>query len=58
MDVISNALQDLAYEVRRLRDEHLHEREKMMLRLENASLRLEQKLLAGEIADRETAEDS
>ncbi len=58
MDVVSNALQDLAHEVRRLREEHLHEREKMMLRLENASLRLEQKLLAGEVAGRDAVEDS
>ncbi len=56
---LSTSLQDLAFEVRRLRDEHQHEQEKMVLRLENASLRLEQKLLAaGDRSDREVGLDA
>ncbi len=55
MQTLSTALQDLAFEVRRIREEHQHEREKMILRLENASLRLEQRLLTtGDRVDRET----
>ncbi len=57
MQSLSTALQELVFEVRRIREDHEHEREKMILRLENASLRLEQKLLTpGDGADREAGD--
>ncbi len=58
VQALSTALQDLAYEVRRQREEHRHEREKMILRLENASLKLEQRLLAGGPGNHEATADS
>ena len=53
MQDLTAVVQELGFEVRRIREDHQHEREKMILRLENASLRLEQRLLTvGDGADR------
>ncbi len=53
VQVLSGAVQELAFEVRRLRDEQQHEREKMGLRFENALLKVERKMLIeGEEAGR------
>ncbi len=45
VQALTAVVQELGFEVRRIREDDLHEREKMILRLENASLRLEQKVL-------------
>jgi predicted RNase H-like nuclease (RuvC/YqgF family) len=41
---LTAVVQRLAFEVQRLRDNEVHEREKMALRLENALLRFERRL--------------
>ncbi|MCP3962916.1 MAG: GIL1 family protein [bacterium] len=48
MKTVTAAVRDLTYEVRRLRDDEVHEREKIALGVENALLRFERKLIAGE----------
>ncbi len=40
----NEALRQLAFEVQRISERELHEREKLMLRLENALLRMERQL--------------
>ncbi len=50
MKTVTAAVRDLTYEVRRLRDDEVHEREKIALGVENALLRFERKLIAGETA--------
>ena len=41
---LSKRLELLAFEVQRLKENEMHEREKMVLRLENALLRFERRL--------------
>ena len=41
---LSAAVRELAFEVRRVRENEVHEREKMALRLENALLHFERRL--------------
>ncbi len=48
MKAVTLAVRDLTYEVRRLRDDEVHEREKVALGVENALLRFERRLIAGE----------
>ena len=48
MKAVTAAVRDLTFEVRRLRDNEVHEREKIALGVENALLRFERKLIAGE----------
>ena len=43
---LSTAVRELAFEVRRIRENETHEREKMALRLENALLHFERRLPA------------
>ncbi len=45
LQALTSVVQKLGFEVRRMREDQMHEHEKMILRLENASLRLEQKML-------------
>ncbi len=44
---LSATVRELAYEVRRIRENEAHEREKMALRLENALLHFERRLPPG-----------
>ena len=48
MKAVTTAVRDLTFEVRRMRDNEAHEREKMALRLENALLRFDRRQLSGE----------
>ena len=54
MKAVAAAVRDLTFEVRRMRADEVHEREKMALGLETALLRFERRLTAGEPAPRAT----
>lgn len=55
MESVMAAIRQVTFELHQLRDHEAHEREKMALRLENAMLRFERRLPAGDRlrADRE-----
>ncbi len=55
MESVMTAIRQLTFEVHQLRDQETHEREKMALQLENAMLRFERRLPAG---DRRAGSDS
>jgi predicted RNase H-like nuclease (RuvC/YqgF family) len=44
LDTLTSAVERIAYELHRLRENEIHEREKMALRLENELLRFERRL--------------
>ncbi len=46
MKTLSAAVRELAFEVRRMRDDQTHEHDKWALQLENAMLRFERRLLS------------
>jgi chromosome segregation ATPase len=46
LDKLSDAVRELAFEIRRVREDDEHEREKMALRLENVLLRFEREMRA------------
>jgi len=53
LEELTTAVQALAYEVRRSKENESHEREKLVLRLENELLRFEQRLIAGKTKTQE-----
>lgn len=48
VEMLSGVVRELAFELRRLREDEHHEREKMALQLENTALRFERRLLSGD----------
>ncbi len=58
MKAVTVAVRDLTFEVRRIREDEVHEREKMALGVENALLRFERKMIVGEVAPGTTASGS
>ena len=52
VETLSGAVRELAFELRRLRENEHHERERMALRLENTLLRFERRLHPGDDASR------
>lgn len=50
---LTAAVQELAFEVRRNKENETHEREKLILKLENAMLKFERRLTSGKAQDEE-----
>lgn len=46
VETLSETVRELAFELRRIRENDVHEREKLTLRMENAVLHLERRLLS------------
>ena len=50
---LTAVVQELAFEVRRNKENETHEREKLVLKLENAMLKFERRLTSGKAKDKE-----
>jgi len=50
---LAAVVQGLAFEVRRNKENETHEREKLLLKLENAMLKFERRLISGKLKDEE-----
>lgn len=52
---LTAVVQELVFEVRRNKENEAHEREKLVLKLENAMLKFERRLTSGKVKDEEEA---
>ena len=50
---LTTVVQEMAFEVRRNKENETHEREKLVLKLENAMLKFERRLTSGKAKDEE-----
>jgi len=53
LEELTAAVRDLAYELRRNKENEMHERDKLLLKLENDLLRFERRLTSGRAKDEE-----
>jgi hypothetical protein len=57
LEQLTATVRDLAYEVRRNKENETHEREKLILKLDNAFLRFERRLIAGKPSEESKDEE-